>query len=96
MQVQQYIATRGESELHPLAWRAYDFVGGWWAFRTSENPGILRSQFMNAYKAFAAEAEMDARTPPALKEVARRLSIQRAQEEAERYLLPGGEGDDAR
>ncbi len=35
--------------MHPLARRALDIVGGFYAFRSTDNAGVIRSQFLRVY-----------------------------------------------
>jgi hypothetical protein len=41
--------------------RALDHVGGTWALRTTEDPGVLRAQFLKAYDAYRRETLDSAR-----------------------------------
>lgn len=92
--VARYLANPDLEDPPPrVAMRALSFVGGTWEWRHTERPGLLRRDFMDAYRAFSAAEQRDAGLLPSTRELQRRLSIQRAQEEAERYLLPGGDGD---
>lgn len=59
--------TRGESPVvHPLVKEALDHMGGASAFRMSENPSMLRAQFLTMYRGMRAESvrsmQLDART----------------------------------
>ena len=92
--VGRYLANPDLEDQPPMtAMRALDFVGGTWEWRHSERPGLLRRDFMDAYRAFQATADREASLLPSTRELQRRLRVQAAQEEAERYLLPGGDAD---
>lgn len=91
--VARYIANRGDTDEPPrAAMRALWAVGGTYEWRHSERPGLLRKDFIEAYKAFSQSEPDPTAFLPSTRELQRRLSIRRAQEEAERLLL--GEGDD--
>jgi hypothetical protein len=45
-------------------------VGGSWAVMRSEEPGILRSQFMKAFESYTEATRRDAQTLPEVKELA--------------------------
>ena len=43
--------TRGDAPaVHPDVRHALDHVGGWHAFRTAEEPGVVRGQFLRLYR----------------------------------------------
>lgn len=43
-------ASRGDPPIvHPLARQAVDLVGGYYAFRSTDNAGVIRSQFLRVY-----------------------------------------------
>lgn len=48
-------------DVHPLVREALDQVGGWFAFRSADEPGVVRGQFLRLYKELRAAALADAR-----------------------------------
>lgn len=53
-------------EVHPLVRRALDLVGGYAAFRETDRPGVIRSQFGRAYADLRGVEVRHARVGPAL------------------------------
>lgn len=52
--------------VHPLAKRALDQVGGYPAFRTSSEPGVVLGQYNRIYREMRAAAIRDAQLAPAV------------------------------
>lgn len=70
-QVQALIAWGRERQgpapaMHPIVKEALDQVGGAVAFRTSDEPGVVRGQFSRIYRDLRSGAIQDAQLAPAL------------------------------
>lgn len=53
-------ADRGDPPpIHPLVKEALDLVGGWAAFRTADEPTILRGQYLRIFREMSARAVRD-------------------------------------
>lgn len=52
--------------VHPLVRQALDLVGGYTAFRSTDVPGVIRSQFLRLYKDLRAGAVHEVQAAPAL------------------------------
>lgn len=48
--------------VHPLVRHALDLVGGYSAFRTADDPGVVRGQFLRLFREARAAAVRDAQT----------------------------------
>jgi hypothetical protein len=49
------VTTRGVVGLHPLVREALDMVGGYHAWRITDNPGVMRGQFTRIYREMREE-----------------------------------------
>ena len=48
--VEAAVASGTTKKLHPLARRTLNVLGGSWAWKTTDNPGVMRGQFLRLYE----------------------------------------------
>jgi hypothetical protein len=65
--------------LHPLVRRAFDLVGGSQAFRATDEPGILRAQFLKAWRELRGAEIRDAQLAPTLEPGNARVTLNPAE-----------------
>lgn len=58
MQIEAWVT--GRVEPHPLARRVLRLIGGTYAYRTAENPSVIRGQFLRLYREQRAAAVREA------------------------------------
>lgn len=51
--------------VHPAVRESLERVGGFWAYKTADNPAVIRGQFLNVYRADRAETLRRAALEPA-------------------------------